>query len=57
MVKIKPFLRIVLGWIIFPMSFIGWYFSCKKAGVSDGLIEDYLWWHKREYDEIKNLSA
>ena len=52
----NPILKIIIGWIIFPFSFTGWYLDCKYHGTSNGLIEDYIFWHKLEYEDMKKTS-
>jgi len=54
--KVKQILRICYGWLIFPFVFPIWHLACKRDKVSDGLREDYLFWHKLEYEELKYVK-
>jgi len=52
----KVFLQIVFGWLIFPFCFTAWYIDCKINGLSNGLANDYIFWHKLEYKWMKDTS-
>ena len=52
----RAFFKIVIGWIVFPLGFTLWYIDCKISGLSNGLMEDYMFWHKNEYKDMKKYS-
>ncbi len=50
------YLKIVYNSIIFIPVFTCWYIDIKWNGASDGLVEDYLFWHKSEYKNFKKFA-